>query len=744
MHAAPKEIEIQDQNHVPVAHIETEDAAYEGTLREFLQRFGCRLIVNSEPSVFPHYLFVIGSTLYVKETIARVSQGDHRLWIVHDDRPEDDVRSILNTKEKLVLFDSQELDTQNVQDILSFLFTSRKSFLDLRTHRVMHRKTEDDIPKKIIDTSSREDDRTIDQDRIQKIVGELFISKRTPKRRPSEKPIRPVDVFSYAIMVLFVPFVFYVLTLIVAGLGIGMSGKFLEQGRRNEALIANRIGLSAVEINKEGMRFFLSPFLLTGAAKYVEQHEMVLGFLESIGETEKSIIFAIPAAENLVDQFLSSVISPDESSEGSTLSITDTLRNEILFITGRLDDASASVDRLLTSGTFPFSTRAGATSLNRFRDALMKARETTTSLDHLLVLYRSMGGFGRKERYLLLFQNSMELRPTGGFIGSVGIVTMDQGVLRDFEVQDVYALDGQLKGHVDPPPELAELLKQEHWYLRDSNWDPDFPKSAEKAAWFYEKETGTEVDGVIAISVPFIVDLLAVVGPIDLPDYQDSINADNFFGKSLHYTQDNFFPGSSQKKDFLGTLSRSLVEKLSRADSNVDQLALLRATIFSLKRHDILFGLKDSREVTQTGMFGWDGRIRQRPVCEFTNVFGDSSCLSDYLYLVEANLGVNKVNYFIKRSVLQQISFNKDGTSEGTLTLEYHNESVGDTGGGGTYLAYLRAFLPQESVVTKIALDGEPVPIGDASEAPRALPYAQDTKRDGVSETAIAFVVPPS
>ena len=71
------------------------------------------------------------------------------------------------------------------------------------------------------------------------------------------------------------------------------------------------------------------------------------------------------------------------------------------------------------------------------------------------------------------------------------------------QIQDVHVVDGQLKGHVDPPTPIKELLEQEHWYLRDSNWNPDFTISGEKAAWFYEKETGLKVDGVIAVDAAF-------------------------------------------------------------------------------------------------------------------------------------------------------------------------------------------------------------------------------------------------
>ena len=59
------------------------------------------------------------------------------------------------------------------------------------------------------------------------------------------------------------------------------------------------------------------------------------------------------------------------------------------------------------------------------------------------------------------------------------------------------------------------------------------------------------------------MDFLEATGPILLPDYNDQISAENFFGKSFYYTQNNFFPGSTQKSDFLGTLARALVEKLT-------------------------------------------------------------------------------------------------------------------------------------------------------------------------------------
>src|SRR5690606_38437202 len=52
---------------------------------------------------------------------------------------------------------------------------------------------------------------------------------------------------------------------------------------------------------------------------------------------------------------------------------------------------------------------------------------------HADALYEILGG-PEQRRYLVVFQNSAELRPTGGFIGSYAEMTMDQGAVRNIEV----------------------------------------------------------------------------------------------------------------------------------------------------------------------------------------------------------------------------------------------------------------------------------------------------------------------
>ena len=85
------------------------------------------------------------------------------------------------------------------------------------------------------------------------------------------------------------------------------------------------------------------------------------------------------------------------------------------------------------------------------------------------ILPEFLGTDGKRREYLVLLQNEAELRPGGGFIGSLGFLSFEGGYLLNFEVKDVYEADGQLKGHVEPPEEIKTYLGEAGWYLRDAN-----------------------------------------------------------------------------------------------------------------------------------------------------------------------------------------------------------------------------------------------------------------------------------
>jgi len=364
--------------------------------------------------------------------------------------------------------------------------------------------------------------------------------------------------------------------------------------------------------------------------------------------------------------------------------------------------------RQLSLAESQFGQNEKAAQISNVRSLIVQARSGVELLPELL-------GLGKKQSYLVLFQNNSELRPTGGFIGSFGLLTFEGGQLVDFEVKDVYSADGQLKGHVEPPVDLKKYLGEAGWYLRDANWDPDFPSSAARAAWFFDKEMGRSVDGVIGINLVLAQKILQATGEIQLPDYQEKINADNFFERAEYYSEINFFPGSTQKQDFLGSVVRVLFEKVKQGDEKI-WFSLIKSLQPTLKSKDLLVWLKNDEANKILSNLGWGGELRSLK-CNPPAGGQDVRCIEDYLMVVEANVGVNKANYFVKRSFSHQVKFGEEGEVKETLHLDYQNNSSSEAFPAGRYKSYVRIYTPLKSELMAIniknPLSGETVGVQD-------------------------------
>ena len=306
-----------------------------------------------------------------------------------------------------------------------------------------------------------------------------------------------------------------------------------------------------------------------------------------------------------------------------------------------------------------------------------------------------------KKNYLILFQNNMELRPTGGFIGSVGFLTLNRGNIENFEILDVYSIDGQLKGHVDPPEVFRIHFQQPNWFLRDSNFDPDFAASALQAQWFLEKSINRKVDGVIGMNLFLVQDLIKAVGGVTLPDFNNEvITNDNFFIKAQLYINKNFFAGSNAKRNYLNSVSGQLEQKLVSGD--VSYLEVLRVFKKALDEKNIIFFFNDPSFQLDMEKLAWAGRVYDIGCININD-----SCFPDYLYINEANFGVNKANYFITKSIKVDKKININGQIITDLTLKFRNQSQNGLLQGGEYKNYLRLILPRNSQMINSAINNQ-------------------------------------
>src|SRR3990167_4825283 len=86
-------------------------------------------------------------------------------------------------------------------------------------------------------------------------------------------------------------------------------------------------------------------------------------------------------------------------------------------------------------------------------------------------------GEPKEKKYLILFQNDKELRPTGGFLTAYSIFRLDGGVVHVESSNDIYLLDDTVRGKDKAPEPLRSLLKVSVLNIRDVNLSADFVES---------------------------------------------------------------------------------------------------------------------------------------------------------------------------------------------------------------------------------------------------------------------------
>jgi len=334
-----------------------------------------------------------------------------------------------------------------------------------------------------------------------------------------------------------------------------------------------------------------------------------------------------------------------------------------------------------------------------FSDITQKIDPLINFASNTIDVWPDLLGFNNKKTYLVLFQNNMELRPGGGFIGSYGLLFLDKGKIIDFSIHDVYDADGQLTAHVEPPFAIRRYLQSTHLYMRDSNFDVDYINDAAAAARFLSLEKKLMVNGVIAVDVSFVKNILSAMGQVYVPEYNENVNADNLFLLTESHAEKNFFPGSTQKKDFLRLLLQSMENNIA-AKKNISYLSLAQAVGDSISQKHVLFAFDNSSIQNLFTVNGWSSSL-------WDNREEDKNLVNDYFGINEANLGINKANYFIKRSVSQVVNIDDSGGVSSSITVAYKNTNVNGIWPGGHYKNYLRFILPQGSQLTGIKINGQ-------------------------------------
>jgi len=433
------------------------------------------------------------------------------------------------------------------------------------------------------------------------------------------------------------------------------------------------------EITRKSFNSLRWAYSIIGEKNKFSSLSKMLGSISYLSRSVHSVVSAVEPMGGLWE-----ILRPDSA---KTLDVSSFDKSKLAINTAKNYIQLARADFLyVDKNLLPRSVRNYYDEYSRYLDALL------VSLDAASVVIsefpNTLGAY-RPQKYLILFQNSNEIRPTGGFIGSYGILEINKGKISNLVIDDIYNPDGQIDVRnirVTPPSQISTFLKEDRLHLRNANWDPDFTRSAGVIKDLFFKIYGEKIDGVIAIDLYFVQNLLEVTGPIYLASYNEEISAQNLYERAQLHSEFNYKSGSDQKKNFLTILGSKLLERIFSM-SKEEIGSVYSAIGKSLSERHMMIYFSNSPINSVLAERKWDG--------------GLVKTTGDYLSIVNANLGGTKANYYVKNSYTYQIfSKTRDGLLRAELELNYNHTGKDNSWPGGPYTNYVRVLVQKGAKLT--------------------------------------------
>jgi hypothetical protein len=249
-------------------------------------------------------------------------------------------------------------------------------------------------------------------------------------------------------------------------------------------------------------------------------------------------------------------------------------------------------------------------------------------------------------------------------------------------------------GTTIPLPAKYQWFNQvnKNWSLGYSNLDTDFPTNARNAEANYLKDGGkVSLQGVIAITPGLIQRAFVITGPIEVPEYNETVTANNYEARIA----------SHQKAATIAALKAALVHQPAPPADNFD--ALLIDHLFSKLRVAVPSHLSQTIQIFTNSVHTKDVQIYLNdPVAE--SLLHDSQLDNalqtpshDGLFVADANVGGNRANAFVTNTLTDAVTVDDKGDAIHHATLQYTWTAQDRLPGQDFYHDYVQVFVPAGS-----------------------------------------------
>ncbi len=374
----------------------------------------------------------------------------------------------------------------------------------------------------------------------------------------------------------------------------------------------------------------------------------------------------------------------------------------LTMLVGAVDEASINLDAAQVElGAVDDSAIGVGTRLADARDeataVLTPLASTARRARPLAAVLPELFGAEGRRTYLLALLNPSEQRFSGG--APLTVVPLD--------VADGKLSVGEARDTTDPL-----LYKVGRWdkvegnpfhngklRLSTSTYAPDWSVSGEELLRGWARRVGQETDGLIAVDVVALADMLRITGPVDVPTY-GQLDADNFTQKMVG--DYDAFPDNEARHDLNRAIVPVFAERVMAPGDGLDKIESLRTS--ARARHFALW-MRDPDLQAAVSEVGLAGEL--------------SDTSHDYIAVFNQNTNASKSDYWQRRAVTSKVQLREDGSARVRLTVSVHNDSppylnqqYDDNRGGSTRTRWngmtVGVFLPDGVDITSATAAGNP------------------------------------
>jgi hypothetical protein len=345
----------------------------------------------------------------------------------------------------------------------------------------------------------------------------------------------------------------------------------------------------------------------------------------------------------------------------------------------------------------------------RFASKAELAESASDAAARAVRVLPTMLGKDGPRTYLLLFDNNAEIRATGGMPGSFALVRTDRGAI-SMVSQGVPDQIGKFAAPVLPQEQSERAIydTQIAEYMQDTNFTPDFPRTAQLVREMWQRHTGQMLDGVWSIDTVSLAPLLRATGPVQAPGVK--LTAANAVDELLNRTYFRL-PTSTLQNAFFRRAARLLFNKVVSGTASPVALASALAESASQGRlyvHD--FNPTVQRQLATTLVAG---DLHEPPRTPVVGIYLNDATGSKMSYYLRATARIRSTSCRGGRQSLNgAATFTYSAKSPPISRL---NDFVTGDGSFGTpkgqQLVLVRIYGPDGGSISAVQVAGEPTPV---------------------------------